>query len=67
MKNKLKEIRQLHNLSQEQLAALLQVSRQTIISIEKCHYFATTILALKIATVLNENVENIFTLEKKDW
>jgi putative transcriptional regulator len=67
MQNKLKEIRQLHSLSQEQLAALVQVSRQTIISIEKCHYFPTTILALKIATVLNENVENILTLEKKDW
>ncbi len=62
MKNNLKEIRQKNNLSQEHLAELVQVSRQTIISNEKCHYFPSSILALKIATVLKESVENIFSL-----
>jgi putative transcriptional regulator len=67
MINNLKAIRQEQGLLQEQLAEQVQVSRQTIISIEKCHYFPSTILALKIAKVLNKKVEEIFTLEKKDW
>jgi putative transcriptional regulator len=67
MQNNLKEIRQQNGYSQEQLAELVQVSRQTIISIEKCHYFPTTILALKISEKLNQKIEDIFILEKKDW
>ncbi len=67
MENNLKEIRQQNNLSQEQLATLVQVSRQTILSIEKCHYFPTAILAIKIATVLSVTVEALFTLTTTDW
>ena len=67
MINNVKFYRQNLNLSQEELAALVQVSRQTIISIEKLHYFPSTALALKIAHVLNEKVEDIFILEKADW
>jgi putative transcriptional regulator len=67
MVNNLKRIREENLLTQEQLANLTEVSRQSIISIEKGHYIPTTILALKIASVLSVKVEELFILEKKDW
>jgi putative transcriptional regulator len=67
MLNKLKTARESKSLTQEQLANLVGVSRQSIISIEKGHYVPTTVLALKIAVVLKLSVEDIFNLEKNDW
>ncbi len=67
MKSYLKEIREKNKLTQEALSALVFVSRQTIISIEKEYYVPTTPLALKLAEVLKTRVEDIFILEKKDW
>lgn len=67
MTNNLKKVREHNSLTQEQLANLVSVSRQSIISIEKGHYVPTTILALKIAAVLKLEIESIFFLEKKDW
>ncbi len=67
MVSNLKEIREKNKLTQEDLAKLVYVSRQTIISIEKEYYVPTTPLALKLADVLNAKVEDIFVLEKTDW
>ena len=67
MKNKVKEIREFNSLTQEQLAQKVNVSRQSIISIEKGHYIPTTLLTLKIANVLNVNTEELFKLDKTDW
>ena len=67
MKNNLKELREAKGLTQEGMANLVFVSRQTIISIEKEYYVPTTPLALKLAEILKTKVEDIFTLEKKDW
>lgn len=67
MKNNLKELREANSLTQESLANLVFVSRQTIISIEKEYYVPTTPLALKLAEVLKIKVEDLFSLEKKDW
>ncbi len=67
MKNKVKEIREQHSLTQEQLAQKIGVSRQSIISIEKGYYVPTTVLALKIASILKVSTEALFTLEKGDW
>ena len=67
MKNKVKEIREYHSLTQEQLAQKIGVSRQSIISIEKGYYVPTTVLALKIASILKVTTEELFTLEKGDW
>ena len=64
MKNKVKEIREQHSLTQEQLAQKIGVSRQSIISIEKGYYVPTTVLALKIAGVLKVTTEELFTLEE---
>lgn len=66
MINRLKLERARHNLTQEQLAEQVGVSRQSINSIEKNRYVPSTVLALKIAQVLTTHVENIFILEESD-
>jgi len=50
-------------ISQETLAAGVDVSRQTIISLEKGRYVPSTVLALKLARFFNTQVEEIFYLE----
>ena len=66
MINHLKVERVRHNLTQEQLAERVGVSRQSINSIEKNRYIPSTVLALKIAKELSIKVENIFELEECD-
>ncbi|MCW3786992.1 helix-turn-helix transcriptional regulator [Plebeiibacterium sediminum] len=66
MKNTLKVERAILNLTQEDLAKRVQVSRQTINSIENSKYIPSTVLALKLAAVFNKTVNDIFTLEKGD-
>ncbi|KOF56664.1 MULTISPECIES: helix-turn-helix transcriptional regulator [Clostridium] len=66
MKNKLKEIRKQRNLSQEDLAKALEVSRQTIGSLENGRYNPSIILAFKIAKYFNMNIEDIFIYEEDD-
>lgn len=66
MTNHLKLARTRHNLTQEQLAEKVGVSRQSINSIEKNRYVPSTVLALKIARVLEVKVEGIFSLEESD-
>lgn len=56
----LKELRTQHNLSQEQLAESVGVTRQTIISIEKGVYQPSVSLALKLAKQLKVSVETLF-------
>jgi putative transcriptional regulator len=53
-------------LSQQQLADLVGVSRQTIVSIERGDYAPSVKLALQLARVLNTTVEQLFVLEEKD-
>ena len=67
MQNNLKHKREQQGITQEQLANLVGVSRQSIISIEKGHYVPTTVLALKLASALMATVEDVFILEIKDW
>ncbi len=63
MKNQIKSLRKAHGLRQEDLAALLGVSRQTIIAIENNKYNPTLELAMKLARLLQTTVEDLFTLE----
>lgn len=53
-------------LSQQQLADMVMVSRQTIVSIEKGDYAPSVKLALLLARELGTTVENLFELEEKD-
>ncbi len=67
MKNKIKQYRYLNNqLTQQKLAEAVGVTRQTIIAIEKGSFNPSVKLALKIARVLNANVEDLFELEETD-
>jgi putative transcriptional regulator len=66
MKNNLKVERAIHNLTQEELAQKVSVSRQTIHAIETNKYVPSTILSLKIAHIFNKPLEEIFTLEETD-
>lgn len=54
-------------MTQAELADKVQVSRQTINSIEIGKYVPSTQLALKIAVVFNTTVDSLFTLEDSDW
>jgi putative transcriptional regulator len=64
--NRLKIERAEFNLTQEQLAKKIGVSRQTINSIEKNRYVPSTILALKLSVVFNKPVNVIFILDEID-
>ena len=62
MKNRVRELRKNRNLTQEQFGDLLEVSRQTINSIENGRFDPSLTLALKIARSLEDSVEGIFAL-----
>ncbi|MBM2814004.1 MAG: family transcriptional regulator [Ignavibacteria bacterium] len=66
MKNKIKIERAIKNITQDDLAKLTKVSRQTINAIELCKYIPSTTLALKIARIFEKPVEEIFFLEEFD-
>ncbi|GAA0862865.1 helix-turn-helix transcriptional regulator [Paraclostridium tenue] len=63
MKNKLEEIRKQHGLTQEELATKLEVSRQTINSLEKGKYNPSILLAFKISKLFKMLIEDIFIYE----
>lgn len=66
MKNSIKVERAIHDLTQEQLAQQLGVSRQTIHAIEANKYVPSTLLALKLARLFGKQVGEIFRLEAED-
>ncbi len=66
MKNTIKIERALKNVTQEELAREIGVSRQTINAMESGKYSPSTVLALKIARYFNKKVEDIFELENDD-
>ncbi|WP_246222754.1 helix-turn-helix transcriptional regulator [Maribellus comscasis] len=66
MKNTLKIERAIKNYTQEDLAKIIGVSRQTINSIETGRYVPSTVLALKISAVFEKSVNKIFSLEVSD-
>ncbi len=66
MKNRVKIERAILDITQEDLARKIGVSRQTVNSIEKGRYVPSTILALKIARICNKSVNEIFELEEDD-
>ena len=66
MKNRLKVARAEMDLTQEELAKLIGVSRQTVNAVESGRYVPSTVLALKMAQVFGKPVEEIFFLEETD-
>ncbi|MDN3708632.1 helix-turn-helix transcriptional regulator [Myroides ceti] len=66
MKNTIKIERAVKDITQEDLANIISVSRQTINAMEKNKYVPSTVLALKIARYFGKPVEEIFILEETD-
>ena len=64
MKNRVEEFRKQNNENQEDLANIVGVSRQTIISIEKGKYNPSILLAFKIANHYHKSIEEIFIYEE---
>lgn len=64
MKNTLRDARAVTGITQGELAALCDVSRQTINAVEGGKYVPSTVLALKMAKALKKPVEELFQLEK---
>ncbi|MBN2851929.1 MAG: helix-turn-helix transcriptional regulator [Clostridia bacterium] len=65
LNNNLRKLRFNHNeMSQQQLAELIGVTRMTVYSIEKGKYIPSALIALKIAQVFNVTVEEVFYLEQ---
>lgn len=60
METKIRELRKLHKLSQSDLADALNVTRQTIISLEKGRYNASLELAHRIAQYFGKSIEDVF-------
>jgi len=63
MRTKLKEYREKRNLTQDQLAARVNVARQTILFLEKGQYNPSLRLAYKISVVLNTPISKLFSFE----
>ena len=63
MKNRMEEKRKAQGLTQQQLAVLLGVSRQTIISLESGKYNPSILLAHRIAQTFGVRIEDIFLFE----
>ena len=66
MKNRLEEIRKERNITQEELAKVLEVSRQTVSSLENGRYNPSIILAFKISKYFNMPIEEIFIYEEEE-
>lgn len=64
VKNHVVERRKKCNFTQSELADLVAVTRQTIISLEKGNYVPSVALALKLAEVMDTNVERLFILKE---
>ncbi len=65
MKNRLEEIRKARGIKQEELAGILEVSRQTIGSLENGRYNPSILLAFKIARYFGMQIEEIFLYEEE--
>lgn len=66
MKNNLKVERAIKDITQDELAKVIGVSRQAINSIEAAKYVPSTVLALKLSAYFKKPVNDIFYLEEDD-
>ncbi|HAL63424.1 MAG: helix-turn-helix transcriptional regulator [Firmicutes bacterium] len=65
MENRIKEYRKERNLTQDDLAKAVRVTRQTIISLENGKYIASLNLAFKLANYFNAKIEDLFIFEEE--
>jgi putative transcriptional regulator len=62
LSNSVRDHRVLARMTQEELAAAVEVSRQTVIAIEKGDYTPSALLAMRIARVFGKAVEDMFSI-----
>lgn len=67
LKNRLEELRKSRGVKQSELVDILQVSRQTISSIENGRYNPSLNLAFKIARYFNVHIEDVFLFEEENF
>jgi putative transcriptional regulator len=65
VKSRVKELRARYDLTQDKLAEMVDVRRETIVHIEHNRYNPSLILAYKIARALKSTIEEVFTFEEK--
>jgi putative transcriptional regulator len=66
MKTRIKELRARYNLTQDDLAEKVGVTRQTLLYLEKGKYNPSLLLAYKVAKALNSSIEEVFIIEEMD-
>ena len=66
MKNRISELRKMKHLTQQDLANLMGVTRQSIISLESGRYNPSIMLAFKLARTFDMHIEDIFIYEEED-
>jgi putative transcriptional regulator len=66
IKTIIKELRARHNLTQDELAEKVGVTRQTMLYLEKGKYNPSLLLAHKVAEVLSSSIEEVFIIEDSD-
>lgn len=66
MKTRLKELRARDGLNQTELAKRARISRQTVSLIERNEYMPSLLIAVRIAKVLQEPIENVFIFSKEE-
>lgn len=64
MKNKLKVLRAEHDMTQQDLAKAVEVSRQTINAIEKGKFDPSLVLAMKLSRLFKQDIEEMFLYEE---
>jgi len=67
MKNRLEQLRKEKGLKQDELAEILEVSRQTVSSLENGKYNPSILLAFKIARVFQCTIEDVFIYEEEEY
>jgi putative transcriptional regulator len=66
MKTRLKELRAREGLNQTELAKLAKISRQTVSLIERDEFIPSLLIAVRIAKIFKEPIENIFLFEEEE-
>lgn len=66
LKTRIKELRARYNLTQDELAEITGVSRQTMLYLEKGKYNPSLLLAYKVAKALKSSINEVFIIEEDD-
>lgn len=66
IQNRVKELRAKHRLTQGELADIVQITRQTIVALEKGSYSPSLLLAWKISRVFGLSIEDIFLFDEEE-